>query len=69
MVVLQNATILLKTSTGLVMRLADDNSSMTRELSIRISACEPFETKRVPLVLFASLHPRKEKSVEHTVRS
>lgn len=63
----ENATIHLKTSSGLSMRLAEGDSAMSRELSVGIPACEPFETKRVALVVFASLHPKKEKNIEHTV--
>ncbi|XP_075984527.1 SIDL trafficking protein particle complex subunit 10 [Anticarsia gemmatalis] len=63
----ENTTILLKTSSGLLIRFAEDDSAMLRELTIKVPAMEPFETTRVPLRLFATLQPRKEKSVEHTV--
>ncbi|XP_052753986.1 trafficking protein particle complex subunit 10 [Galleria mellonella] len=63
----ENATIDLKTSAGLQIGLAEKGSPMTRELSIPIPACKPFETTRVPLKLFANLQARPEKSIEHTV--
>ncbi|CAB3233344.1 unnamed protein product [Arctia plantaginis] len=63
----ENTTILLKTSSGLLIRFAEDDCAMLRELSIKIPAMEPFQTSRVPLKLFATLQPKKEKSVEHTV--
>ncbi|XP_063537577.1 trafficking protein particle complex subunit 10 isoform X2 [Cydia strobilella] len=64
----ENATIQLKTSMGLVIRLAGDGDAGTaRELSIAVPASKPFETTRVPLRLFANLQPKKERSQEHTV--
>ncbi|CAK1594006.1 unnamed protein product [Parnassius mnemosyne] len=63
----ENASIHLKTSTGMLIRFAKDLSPMSRELDIPIPACDAFETTRVPLRLFASLQPRREKTVEHTV--
>ncbi|XP_047986629.1 trafficking protein particle complex subunit 10 [Leguminivora glycinivorella] len=65
----ENAKILLKTSLGLAIRLAEDagDSGSVRELSIPVPASKPFETTRVPLRLFANLQPKKEKSLEHTV--
>ncbi|XP_013186203.2 trafficking protein particle complex subunit 10 isoform X2 [Amyelois transitella] len=63
----ENATILLKTSNGLQIRFADSDSPMTRELSIPVPVCKPFETRKVALRLFASLQARREKSIEHTV--
>ncbi|XP_063896992.1 trafficking protein particle complex subunit 10 [Helicoverpa armigera] len=66
-IIKENTTILLKTSTGLVIRFATDDTAMSRELTIKVPAMEPFQTTRVPLRLFAMLQPRKEKSIEHTV--
>ncbi|XP_023939099.2 trafficking protein particle complex subunit 10 [Bicyclus anynana] len=63
----EGATILLKTSTGLNIRFSEDECPMSRELSIPIQAIEPFQTTKIPLRLFASLQPRREKSIEHTV--
>ncbi|CAH2054314.1 unnamed protein product, partial [Iphiclides podalirius] len=63
----ENATIHLKTSTGLLMRFAKDLSPMSRELDVPVPACDAFQTIRVPLKLFASLQPRREKTVEHNV--
>ncbi|XP_049885562.1 trafficking protein particle complex subunit 10 [Pectinophora gossypiella] len=64
----ENSTILLKTSTGLLIRFADNpEGQMSRELSIPVPASKPFESTRVPLRLFASLQPKREKSIEHTV--
>ncbi|CAG5014524.1 unnamed protein product [Parnassius apollo] len=63
----ENASIHLKTSTGMLIRFAKDLSPMSRELDVPIPACDAFETTRVPLRLFASLQPRREKIVEHTV--
>ncbi|XP_068619603.1 trafficking protein particle complex subunit 10 [Battus philenor] len=63
----ENSTIHLKTSAGLLIRFAKELSVMSRELDIAIPACGPFTTCRVPLRLFASLQPKREKTVEHTV--
>ncbi|XP_072933288.1 trafficking protein particle complex subunit 10 isoform X2 [Epargyreus clarus] len=63
----ENATIVLKTSTGLLIRFAEEQSPMSRELTIPIPPTEPFSTTKVPLRLFASLQARREKSVEHSV--
>ncbi|XP_050672196.1 trafficking protein particle complex subunit 10 [Leptidea sinapis] len=62
----ENSTILLKTSTGLQMRFADD-SELSRELSVKVEATEPFYTSRTSLRLYATLMPRREKSIEHSV--
>lgn len=63
----ENTTILLKTSSGLLIQFAEDESAMVRELSVKVPTMEPFQTTRVSLKLFATLQPKKEKSVEHTV--
>ncbi|CAH2095443.1 unnamed protein product [Euphydryas editha] len=63
----ENATIVLRTSTGLQIRLADDNSQMSREISVPIEAIDPFQTTKIQLRLFANLQPKREKSIEHTV--
>ncbi|KAI8437513.1 hypothetical protein MSG28_011825 [Choristoneura fumiferana] len=63
----EDATIILKTSTGLTIRRAEGDSPKVRELAIPVPACRPFETTRVPLKLFSGLQVKKEKSVEHTV--
>ncbi|XP_013166205.1 PREDICTED: trafficking protein particle complex subunit 10 [Papilio xuthus] len=65
--ILEDATIHMKTSTGLLLRFGAQLSPMCRELDVAIPACEAFVTTRVPLRLFASLQPRREKTVEHTV--
>ncbi|KAL0868397.1 hypothetical protein ABMA27_007909 [Loxostege sticticalis] len=63
----ENTSILLKTSAGLLIRFAEDDTAMTRELTIPVPPSKPFETTKVPLRLFASLQPKREKSIEHTV--
>ncbi|RVE49327.1 hypothetical protein evm_006040 [Chilo suppressalis] len=62
----ENTSIVLKTSAGLLIRFAED-FHMTRELTIPVPPSKPFETTKVPLKLFASLQPKREKSIEHTV--
>ncbi|KAH9632586.1 hypothetical protein HF086_012393 [Spodoptera exigua] len=42
-----NTTILLKTSSGLLIRFADDDTAMSRELNIKVPALEPFQTSKV----------------------
>lgn len=62
----EDSKISLKTTSGLLIRLSDEFSIMSREVSVRV-ACEPFDTATIPLTLFASLQPRRERSVEHVV--
>ncbi|CAH0731793.1 unnamed protein product, partial [Brenthis ino] len=63
----ENVSILLKTSTGLLLRFADEEAPMSRELSIPVEAIGPFQTTKIPLRLFSKLQPKREKSIEHTV--
>ncbi|KAL4715985.1 hypothetical protein ACJJTC_013285 [Scirpophaga incertulas] len=63
----ENTSILLKTSSGLLIRTVDGDCPMTRELTIPVPPSKPFETTTVPLRLFASVQPKREKSIEHTV--
>ncbi|XP_041982895.1 trafficking protein particle complex subunit 10 [Aricia agestis] len=63
---IEESSILLKTSTGLNARFPSDVLG-SRELTVPVPAAEPFHTTRVPLMLYANLQPRREKSIEHTV--
>ncbi|XP_037301824.1 trafficking protein particle complex subunit 10 [Manduca sexta] len=64
----ENASIHLKSSSGLLIRLPQQGPAvMSREAAVSVPACAPFSAARVPLTLFASLQPRREKTVEHTV--
>lgn len=65
--VAENCTIHLSTSVGLGIQ-QKSSPSLLRELAIPVPACKPFQTVRVPLTLFASLHAKKDdRPVEHKV--
>ncbi|XP_045454585.1 trafficking protein particle complex subunit 10 [Melitaea cinxia] len=63
----ENASIVLRTSTGLQIRLTDDKSQMSREISVPIEAIDPFQTTKIQLRLFSNLQPKREKNIEHMV--